>query len=145
MIQYDKDGASFIDPTTGRRVTVFEQPAHQDLQDILDLQMNAVTANKDAADYYNTAIKGLQVSVDAGRADQIPPAPTKPLMRVVSDTGSVTYTPFVPPLPDLVIPTAPHTPTAIEAIEAARAATVDKQAVMYAMITAIYRKMFPSN
>jgi hypothetical protein len=54
----------------------------------------------------------------------------------VADTGEVTYTPFVPTLPDLVIPkTFPSGPIAVP--------TVDKQGIMYNMILAMFRKMFP--
>jgi hypothetical protein len=54
----------------------------------------------------------------------------------VSDTGEVSYTPFVPPLPDLVVPKT-------AASGAIAAPTLDKQAVMYNMVLAMFRKMFP--
>jgi hypothetical protein len=74
--------------------------------------------------------------VSAGRQADAPP---KPLQHLVSDTGVSTYTPFDPPLGDL-IPlnvTAPNTGLIAQPTE-------DTQSVMFAMLTAIYRKMFPS-
>ena len=76
------------------------------------------------------------ISVDAGHAV---PAPAKPLMMVVADTGETTFAPFEPPLKDL-IPAAPSRPAPTGSI---KVDTPDKQAILYNMVLAMFRKMFP--
>jgi hypothetical protein len=70
-------------------------------------------------------------------------APAKPTMQVVSDTGVITFVPFDPPLADLVMPTPVPQTSMVDQIAAARAATPDKEAIMYNMILAMFRKEFP--
>ena len=136
MITYDKDGVTLIDGS-GNRVSPFSGKPYSDLLAILDLQIAAKSENSHQVDLYTQALHNAQTSIDAGRAAD---APVKPLQKVVSDTGDTTYVAFSPVLPDLVVPPkgpmdAPHIAVP----------SVDTQAIMYAMITAIYRKMFPTS
>ena len=98
--------------------------------------------NTQAAANYTTALANAQISVNAGKGGA-ELAPAKPTMQVVSDTGVITFVPFDPPLADLVMPTAAAQTSLMDQIAAARAATPDKQAVMYNMILAMFRKEFP--
>ena len=139
MIQYDKDGVTvYYTDASGNRVsaTPFDGAKYSGMLAIMDEQISAASANAQAVANYNTALKNAQTSVDAGRSADAPP---KPLQTVVSDTGVTSYVPFNPPLADLVPldVTAPSTGTIA-------VPTVDTQAIMYAMLTAIYRKMFPT-
>ena len=139
MIQYDKDGATlFYIDDTGNKVsaTVFDGQKYSLLDGIMLQQIAAVAENNHAADIYNQQLQQAQTSVSAGRPAD---APQKPLQHVVSDTGVSTYVPFSPPLPDLT-PLQNVKPSSGQIAQP----TVDTQAVMYAMLTAIYRKMFPS-
>jgi hypothetical protein len=139
MIQYDKDGATiFYIDDKGNKISAvpFEGQRYSDLLGIMDTQHSAVTENARAKAAYSLSVSNAQISVDAGRP--APPLPDKPREQNVSDTGVVTYAAFVPPLPDLVYPvTVPSTGQI-------KVPTVDTQAIMYAMVTAIYRKMFPA-
>jgi hypothetical protein len=140
MIQYDKDGATlyYID-ANGIKISagVFDGVKWSALDAIMLQQIAAITENNDAVTKYNLSLSNAQISVNAGRGSTVE-APPKPLQHVVSDTGVSTYVPFVPALADLV-PLVTTTTTNSIKVE-----TVDTQAIMYAMITAIYRKMFPS-
>src|SRR5450759_3935431 len=111
MIQYDKDGVTlFYIDATGKKIShnFLEGTAYDDMLNVLGAQLQALRENTQAVANYNTALANVQVSVDASRPHDAPPA--KPLQKVVSDTGEVSYTPFVPPLADLVIPkTSPST------------------------------------
>ena len=138
MIQYDKDGATlFYTDANGTKISasVFDGKKWADMDAIMQQQLAAAAENAHAVDQYTQRLAIAQTSVSAGRAADAPP---KPLQHAVSDTGESTYVPFVPTLPDLVVPkvTAPSS-------GAIAVPTVDTQAIMYAMITAIYRKMFP--
>jgi len=138
MIQFDTNGVTlFYIDADGNKVwhNFMDGAPYNDMLTIKCEQQQAATDNLQAASNYTTVIANLQISVDAGRT--VAPAPPKPLRKVVSDTGDVTYTAFVPALPDLVI-TKPGTAVP------APAAPVDQQAVMYNMILAMFRKMFPS-
>jgi hypothetical protein len=138
MIQYDKDGATvfYIDDKASKISAGPTDPdKYMALLTIMDAQIAAVTENKTAADLYTQAVKNAQISVDAGRP--APELPVKPKQKIVADTGAVSYVPFAPPLPDIVN----HDENTIASQPFV--AGVDKQAIMYAMITAIYRKMFP--
>src|ERR1035437_3100843 len=140
MIQYDKDGATlFYIDAKGTKISagVFDGARYNEMLDVEGAQRAAALWNKDTAASYSATVQSAQASVDAGRP--APPLPAKPLQRVVDDTGAVSYAPFVPPLPDLVIPVVSAPSSGTIAVS-----TVDKQAIMYAMITAIYRKMFPA-
>ena len=134
MISYDKDGVSvFYIDANGVKITVnpMSGDKYSDLLTIMDAQVSAENENKHAVDLYNTSLKNAQASIDAGRPAD-PPA--KPLKKLVSDTGEVTFAPFTPTLPDLVLPVT--TPSGSIAVP-----TVDKNAQMFAMIQAIYRKL----
>lgn len=134
MIQYDKDGATLID-SAGNPVTVMDA-RYGDLLGILDAQLTAARENKQAAANYTQAVSNAQASATAGRP--YPALPDKPRQKVVSDTGAVSFVVFVPPLPDVVPPvvTAPSSGSI-------RTEVPDKQAIMFNMVSAIYRKMFP--
>jgi hypothetical protein len=134
MIQYDKDGATLLDGA-GNRVTVFDS-GYSGLLGIMDAQISVITENTQAAANYTQAVANAQVSINAGRP--YPALPDKPRQKVVSDTGAVSYVVFAPPLPDVVpqVVTAPSSGSI-------KADVPDQQAIMYAMLTAIYRKMFP--
>lgn len=135
MIQYDKDGATLIDGA-GNRVSVFDAP-YGDLLIIMDAQLSAVRENALAAANYTQTVANAQTSVNAGRP--YPALPDKPRAKTVSDTGGVSFAAFVPPLPDVVplVVTAPDSGSI-------KVDVPDKQAQMFAMITAIYRKTFPA-
>ena len=139
MIQYDKDGATlFYIDAKGTKISagVFDGKKYNDMDGIMLQQIAAVGENSHAVEAYNSNLQTAQTSVNAGRPADAPP---KPLQHLVSDTGESTYAPFAPPLADLV-------PLKVTAPSSGTIAvpTVDTQAIMYAMITAIYRKMFPS-
>ena len=139
MIQYDKDGATlFYIDANGTKIaaSVFDGKKYTDMESTMQAQLAAVAENSKAVDAYNLSLQTAQTSVSAGRPAD---APQKPLQHLVSDTGASTYVPFAPPLADLVPldVTAPSSGTIA-------VPTVDTQAIMYAMITAIYRKMFPA-
>lgn len=139
MIQYDKDGVTlFYVDASGKKVAhnFMEGAAYDDMVKVRDAQLQVVRENTQTASNYATALDNAQQSINAGRPVDAPP---KPLMKVVGDTGEVGYAPFDPPLKDLVIPVAKPDPGA------GRIAvpSVDKQAVMYNMVLAMFRKMFP--
>ena len=139
MINYEKDGVTLVDEA-GNVATPFDGAKYSAMLTVMDAQIAAASANTQAVANYNTALANAQTSVNAGRGDTVT-APPKPLETVVSDTGVTTYVPFNPPLADLI-----PAPTASGSVGGAIAAvTPDTQAIMYAMITAIYRKMFPTS
>lgn len=134
MIKYDNDGATLIDGN-GKRVTVWESVRYSDLVTIMAAQLAAVQENAHTLDMYMGVLHNAQVGVDAGRPYSIP---AKPQAKVVSDTGIVTLTPFVPALPDLVfLKVTPSTGSIVTP------GTQDKNAVMQMQIDLIFRKMFP--
>lgn len=134
MISYASDGVTLID-ANGKRVSPFQGVDYNALVVIRDAQIAAQNENNHAVDVYTTGLKNAQASIDAGRPADAPP---KPPQHVVSDTGVSTYAPFSPALPDLV-------PAVINAPNSGsiKVETQDTQAIMFAMVTAIYRKMFP--
>ena len=139
MIQYDKDGVTlfYVDAAGKRTAHYFMEGApYNDMVNIRDAQLQAIRENTQTVANYETALANAQISVDAGHAV---PAPAKPLMKVVSDTGETSYAPFDPPLKDLV-PAVPTRPAPSGSI---KVDTPDKQAIMYNMILAMFRKMFP--
>src|SRR5664280_2283507 len=136
MIQYDKDGATlFYIDADGTKISasVFDGKKYTDMESTQQAQMAAAAENTKAVESYTLSLQNAQVSVDAGRPADAPP---KPLQHLVSDTGVSTYAPFSPALADLVPlhVTAPNSGSI-------KVETVDTQAVMLAMLTAIYRKM----
>jgi hypothetical protein len=144
MIQFDTDGVTlFYIDATGKRIAhgFMEGQVYSDMLTVRSAQIQATVENTQAAANYNTALGNAQGGIDAGHTVD---APAKPLQKVVSNTGEVSYAPFVPPLADLVMPpAAPPAVSMTDQILAARAATPDKQAIMYNMILAMFRKEFP--
>ena len=139
MIQYDKDGATlFYIDADGTKISasVFDGKKYTDMESTQQAQIAAAAENTKAVESYTLSLQNAQVSVDAGRPADAPP---KPLQHLVSDTGVSTYAPFSPALADLVPlhVTAPNSGSI-------KVETVDTEAVMLAMLTAIYRKMFPA-
>ena len=155
MIQYDKDGVTlFYIDTNGQRVAAgyTDTERYSTMLTVRGSQQRAVIENAQVVTNYKAALGAIQGTIDQGRVGQNPDVPTlapaKPQQKIVSDTGEVSYTPFVPPLPDLVIPvisaTAPIAAGGLMgAMVAAGAAVPDKNAIMYNMILAMFRKMFP--
>lgn len=139
MIQYDKDGVTlFYVDASGRKISHYfmEGEPYNALVMIRDAQLQAIRENTQTAANYDTALATVQVNVDAGHAMA---APVKPLQKVVSDTGETTFVPFDPPLKDLV-PSNAGKPAPSGSI---KVETPDKQAIMFNMIQAMFRKMFP--
>jgi hypothetical protein len=143
MIQFDKDGVTlFYIDANGQRVAhnYMEGTAYDAMLTIRGAQQQAARDNTLAVANYNTELANAQISVSAGRTAAAPP---KPLQKMVADAdGAVTYVPFVPPLADLVpLVSTPSTVTGL--INTALPAPADKQAIMYNMILAMFRKAFP--
>lgn len=134
MIQFDKDGVTlFYIDATGKRIShnFMEGQAYCDMLTVLDAQQQAARDNAQTVATYERTLTDMEA---ANHYDPIPP---KPLEKLVSDTGEVTFAPFVPPLRDLVIPKSAPSSGLIAAV------VPDKQAIMYNMILAMFRKMFP--
>jgi len=139
MIQYDRDGVTlFYVDADGKKFShnFMEGAAYNDMVTVRDAQLQAIRENTQTVANYETALANAQISVDAGRA--VPTLP-KPLMKVVSDTGETTFAPFEPPLKEL-IPNAPARPAPAGSL---KVETPDKQAILFNMILAIFRKIFP--
>src|ERR1035437_3436279 len=140
MIQFDKDGVTlFYFDASGQRVAHYytEGQEYSNMLTIRDAQNQAISQNNQAVANYNNVLANVQISVTAGRGDTVT-APAKPLQKVVADAdGAVTYVPFVPPLADIV-PLANVFPSG-----AIAAPSLDKQTIMYNMITAMFHKEFP--
>lgn len=136
MISYSPTNPSIIIDGNGVAHSPFEGAAYSALVATMTAQRAATTANQNASDAYNAALGSAQASINAGRhAD----APAKPLMRTVADDGSVTMGPFVPPLADLQ-------PLVVSAPSSGSIVTVgvtNQADVLFAMIQAIYNKLFP--
>jgi hypothetical protein len=147
MIQYDKDGVTlFYIDATGKKIShnFLEGTAYDDMLNVRGAQLQALRENTQAVANYNTVLGNAQMNI--GRPGFV--APTKPLQKLVSDTGDVSFGPFDPPLPDLVIPVISATaPIAAGGLMGQMvrdgAAKPDTQAIMYNMILAMFRKMFP--
>jgi len=140
MIQYDRDGVTlFYLDSNGKKIAhnFMEGAAYDDMVKVRDAQLQVIRENTQTAANYATALDNAQQSVNAGRPVDAPP---KPLQKVVGDTGEVSYAPFDPPLKDLVIPAVKPLNPADNKIALP---SLDKQAIMYNMILAMFRKMFP--
>src|ERR1035437_3232069 len=111
MIKYAADGATLIGPDGP--VSLFGGDAYNKLLLIFGAQSQANTDNLQKLSTYNVVLANQQQLVKTSGVVQI--APIKPLMRVVSDTGVVSYQAFVPPLADLVQP-APVTDNTIHGL-----------------------------
>src|ERR1035441_6110172 len=95
MIQFDKDGVTlFYIDASGNKIShnYLDGTAYDDMLTVMSAQKQAAIDNTQAVANYNPALASLQTSVTAGRADGST-APVKPLQKVVSDTGAVSYTP----------------------------------------------------
>ena len=137
MIQFDKDGVTLVGyDANGNRFAhnYLEGTLYDRMLTTRSAQLAAARENTQAVANYNTVLGTIQASVDAGRPHDS--APTKPLQKVVGDTGDVNYVPFVPPLADLVVPVTNGSGSIVTPV-------VDKQAIMYNMILAMFRKEFP--
>lgn len=142
MIQFDKDGVTlFYTDANGKKIShnFMEGAAYSEMVDILSSQLEAARQNARVADNYKTVLATAQLNTNNGHPMD---PPVKPLMTLVSDTGKVSTAPFDPPLPDFVPPAPAPLPDA-NAIMAARNAAPDKQAILYNMVLAMFRKMFP--
>lgn len=140
-IQLDKDGVTlFYVDASGARVSRYfmEGAPYDEMVKVRDAQLQAVRENTQAVANYQTTLANAQISVDSGRTASAPP---KPLQKVVSNTGEVTYVPFDPPLKDLVPYTAKAAPSSGSIVS--KDAPPDRQAVMYNMILLIFKKLFP--
>ena len=137
MITYEKDGATLVNGA-GETSNPMDGAKYSAWLATLDRQVAAASANAQAVSNYNTSLANAQMSVSAGRPGTAPP---KPLETVVNDDGSETYIPFSPTLADL-IPLNVNAPSTL--LTTAAPAAADTQALMFAMIQAIYRKQFPS-
>jgi hypothetical protein len=139
MIQLDKDGVTlFYIDANGNRVAhnYLEGQAYCDMLTIRGAQLQAISDNAQAVANYNNVLANVQISVTAGRGDTVT-APAKPLQKVVADAdGAVTYVAFVPPLADIV-------PLVGVPSGSIAAPSLDKETIMYNMITAMFRKEFP--
>lgn len=137
-INYDTDGATlyYIDPT-GAKITssVFDGPRYSSFMSIMDAQLQAGRENAAAISAYNQMLANEQQHANNFTSYSVP---AKPSQKVVIDTGQTTMQPFNPPLADLVIPrvTAPNAGIIAQP-------SVDKQEIMYSMLCAIFRKLFP--
>jgi hypothetical protein len=134
MIQFDKDGVTlFYIDATGKRISHYfmEGTAYNDMLTVMDAQIQAERDNTATIATYERTLTDME---NNGQYD---PVPSKPLQKIVSDTGAVTFAPFVPPLRDLVVPKAAPSSGLIAAV------VPDKNAIMYNMILAMFRKMFP--
>jgi hypothetical protein len=139
MIQYDRDGVTlFYVDAAGKKFShnFMEGAAYNDMVNVRDAQLEAIRENTQSVANYETALANAQISVDAGHSV---PAPAKPLMKIVGDTGDITFAPFDPPLKDLVaVAGARPAPTGSIKVD-----VPDKQAILYNMVLAMFRKMFP--
>ena|ERR1035437_2242069 len=141
MIQFDKNGTSLIGPNGS--VSLFNSDAFGKLMAIRDAQLQTILENTQNQGDYNTKLANAQANVKA--SGTFIAAPIKPLMKIISDTGVVSYEPFVPALADLVEP-APATDNAVHGLANSGAVLPpDPQAQMFNMISAMFRKMFPDS
>ena len=139
MIQYSKDGTSlFYTDTSGQIVeaSVYDTKEFSAMRLVMDEQAQAGRDNALTLNEYNAKLGAIQGSIDVGRYDNTP-APVKPQMKVVSNTGDVSYAPFSPALGDLKFPVITPSSGLIAA------PSIDKQAIMFNIIEAMFRKMFP--
>jgi hypothetical protein len=139
MIQYDTDGVTlFYFDATGKKISQYFMSGapYDDMLTIRSAQQQAIKDNAVAASHYTQTLANIQTNADTGRPHDAPPL--KPQQQLVSDTGVVSFAPFDPPLADFVTPVvnAPNAGVIAQVVP-------DKQAIMYNMILAMFRKMFP--
>ncbi len=144
MIQYAPDGVTLIGHAADGsefRHSTHDGALYDNMLDVRNAQKQADRDNAKARSDYETNLANAQVNVDAGRPM---PAPIKPLMKVIADTGGApTMVPFVPALADLKVPVVlPPSAPGVGGIT--RDLSQDtKIASMYSMISAMFHKMFP--
>lgn len=151
MIAYDTNGSTlFYTDASGQRVAAgySETERYSTMLKTKGAQQQAVLDNTTVLSKYKAELAAVQGTYDQGRVGQNPDVPTvapiKPAQKIVSDTGEVSYAPFVPPLSDLVISTKTVTsPNTTGLISSVTPAPVDTQALMFNMISIIFHKMFP--
>ena len=136
MITYINNGPNLRD-SKGNVTSPTQGAAYSNMLDVMDKQFAASLTNTQAVNNYDNLLSGVNTSILAGRPAVAPP---KPLQVIVDDNGNTTFVPFDPPLADPV-PTPVITGSTVSGPPIAP--TVDIQAIMYSMILAIYRKMFP--
>ena len=136
MIHYSPDGNTLIGVDEyGREFShnKLESAWFSSMLVTLDAQQQAARDNSAAALDYNQKLGNVQGPLNAGQGPAVYTVPAKPLQKIVSDTGAVTYAPFDPPLADLVIPKT--TPSQVN--------TAGVSLTTYDMVLRMYRKMFP--
>ena len=113
--------------------------SHYFLEGQVYTDMLIVMGQQEQAALDNTATVATyeRVITDAEAAFHYDPIPPKPLEKLVSDTGAVSFAAFVPPLRDMLIPTPAPSSGLIAAV------VPDKQAIIYNMVLAMFKKMFP--
>ena len=143
MIQFDKDGVTlFYIDANGQRIAhnYMEGQAYSDMLTIRGAQQQAATENNQTVANYNNVLANIQDMTNKGLIN-IPPAPAKPLQKLVADAdGTVTWVPFVPSLADLIIP---KTVPSGSIVDRTSPASVDKLGLVYNMVSAMFRKAFP--
>src|ERR1035437_1806851 len=97
LIGVDGNGNAFSHAVT-------EGQPYSDMLVTLDAQQQAARDNMLAKMDYSQKLANVQGPLDVGQGPVNPIPPAKPLQKIVSDTGVVSFTPFDPPLADLVIP-----------------------------------------
>lgn len=100
MISYKADGYTLQDGM-GNTATPIDWVKYSVLLQTLNLQQDAMNKNNSALNQYHTTLNNAQLSVNAGRGENIT-APVKPLQIVVDDNGVTTNVAFNPPLADLM-------------------------------------------
>lgn len=108
MIRYsptDQNIIQVVDATGAvtRSVPIWDVQNFTALDNILQKQQDAVRANNAAETQYLRDLNVYNYNT-AFRIAQTGPAPTKPLMTLVDDSGDSTQVPFSPPLPDPLPP-----------------------------------------
>ncbi len=138
MITFDKDGVTLIGYDangTQFKHNFLEGALYDAMLNTRDAQLAAAIANSQNASNYTTVITGINLSEQAGRPHDPPPAP--PQEKNIDDLGNVSFAAFVPAL-------TPYTPLVVTAPSGSIVTVVpDKQAIMYNMILAMFRKEFP--
>ena len=135
-IQYTADGQSltYLD-STGATITVYYLDSRfAGLLAIQGAQRAATVENIAAVNDYNQKLGDVQGPLDAGKGPANPTAPAKPLKKIVSNTGTVSFVAFDPPLADLVIPKT--TPGQVNGPGTGGL-------TIYDMVLRMYQKMFP--
>ena len=140
MISYGPDGMTLNYTNAAGQpasASIFDGAVYSDLLVTMDLQKSVARDNQTAFNNYAQTVANAQQAINAGQT--YPPLPPPPKQENISDTDVVTFTTFAN-LPTLTQPTVRVAPS-LGTFPAAP--TVDKQAIMYNMIVAIYNKLFP--